>query len=106
MLARDAEEGIDAFLAKRGVLVRETVRASSKKFGAGDLKALFAGATSVVVSRGSKSAALDLRSAPPGSAEFAAAVSGPTGNLRAPAARIGKIWLVGYCEAGWEEILA
>lgn len=82
------------------------MKAGSKKFGAGDLKALFVGATRVTVCRGAKFEALDLRAAPPGSAAFAAAVSGPTGNLRAPAARVGKNWLVGFSEEAWQATLA
>lgn len=82
------------------------MKASSRKFGAADLAALFAGARSVVVSRGAKSAALDLRAAPPGSAAFADAVLGPTGNLRAPTARMGKDWLVGFGAAAWGAALA
>lgn len=82
------------------------MKASKQKFGAGDLKTLFAGAKSVTVSRGAKAAALDLKAAPPGSAAFAEAVLGPTGNLRAPTARIGKDWLVGFGEASWAAALA
>lgn len=82
------------------------MQAGKQKFGAGDLRALFAGAKSVVVSRGAKAAALDLEAAPPGSADFAAAVLGPTGNLRAPTARIGRgAWLVGFGEASWDATL-
>jgi hypothetical protein len=81
------------------------VKASTKKFVAADLAALFAGATQLRVSRGAKSAIVDLRAAPPGSPDFAAAVLGPTGNLRAPAARAGKVWLVGFNEAAWEQAL-
>lgn len=75
-----------------------------QKFGAGALRALFAGASSVIVSRGAKAAALDLKAAPPGSTTFAAAVLGPTGNLRAPTARLARgVWLVGFGEASWGE---
>jgi hypothetical protein len=81
------------------------VKANRQKFGKGELKALFAGAKSVTVSRGAKQATLDLKAAPPGSAAFAEAVLGPTGNLRAPTARIGKDWLVGFGEAAWSEAL-
>jgi hypothetical protein len=82
------------------------VKASQRKFGKGELAALFAGAKSVVVSRGAKAAALNLKAAPPGSAAFAAAVLGPTGNLRAPTARLGKgAWLVGFGEGSWGEAL-
>ncbi len=79
------------------------MKAGTKKFGAADLKSLFAGAKSVVVSRGSKSIVLDLKAAPPGSAVFAEAVLGPTGNLRAPTLRLGNAWLVGFGEAAWTE---
>lgn len=48
---------------------------------------------------------MDLRTAPPGSADFAAAVLGPTGNLRAQTARAGKVWLVGFNEAAWVDAL-
>jgi len=30
---------------------------------------------------------------------------GPTGNLRAPTARIGKTWLVGFGEPTWSSLL-
>lgn len=83
-----------------------TVKASTKKFGIGALKALFAGAMSVTVSRGPKAALVDLRESPPGSAGFAEAVLGPTGNLRAPTARIGNgNWMVGFGEESWGEAL-
>ncbi len=82
------------------------MKASKQKFGKADLKALFDGARSVVVSRGSKAMTLDLKAAPPGSPGFAEAVLGPTGNLRAPTARLGKgRWLVGFGEGSWGEAL-
>lgn len=82
------------------------MKASSKKYGKGALKALFGGAMSVTVSRGPKSMRLDLKTMPPGSEAFADAVLGPTGNLRAPTARIGNgNWLVGFGEGSWGEAL-
>ena len=33
--------------------------------------------------------------------ELARAALGPSGNLRAPAARMGKSWLVGFGEDAW-----
>jgi hypothetical protein len=81
------------------------VKASSKTFSKADLAALFAGARSLRVSRGAKSVLVDLKAAPPGSAAFAEAVCGSTGNLRAPAARAGKDWLIGFNEGGWEASL-
>lgn len=83
------------------------MKASKQKFGKGELKALFADAKKVTVSRGVKVTPLDLKAAPPGSAGFAEAVLGPTGNLRAPAVRLGKgNWLVGFGESSWSEAFA
>ena len=30
---------------------------------------------------------------------------GPSGNLRAPAAKVGKTWLVGFNEEAWDAVL-
>lgn len=38
---------------------------------------------------------------PPSAAELAKAVLGPSGNLRAPAIRTGKSWLVGFHEEAY-----
>lgn len=35
--------------------------------------------------------------------EIAAAALGPTGNLRAPAIRMGKTWLIGFNEEAYSE---
>ena len=43
----------------------------------------------VVVAKGKKVATFDLRKAPPSDAELAAVIMGPTGNLRAPALKVG-----------------
>lgn len=72
------------------------MNASKERIGAKDLARLFAGASRVEVAKGKK--VLTFR---PGSDDFdekafAEAVLGPTGNLRAPAVRIGKNWLIGF----------
>ncbi len=38
---------------------------------------------------------------PPKPADLAAVVLGPTGNLRAPTAKLGKTWLVGFNEEAY-----
>jgi len=72
------------------------VNASKQRFGATDLKGLFADAASVVVARGKQVLTFDLKQDPPTKAELEKAVLGPSGNLRAPAIRTGKTWLVGF----------
>ncbi len=82
--------------------VRETVDARKTKLGADDLPALFADAESVTVGQGKKSATF-ARSA--GALDMDALVAkalGRSGNLRAPAMRVGRHWLVGYCEPAWD----
>ena len=83
--------------------VRETADAAKERFGKGDLGALFEGASKVVVAKGKKVSTFDLATVPPSSAAFSEVVLGPTGNLRAPAVRIGKTWYVGFDEDAWGE---
>ena len=83
--------------------VRETVDARKERYGAKDLPELFRGATRVIAARGKKEQVFDPRSKED-AAELAKAVLGPTGNLRAPAMRLGKTWLVGFGEETYERI--
>ena len=39
-----------------------------------------------------------MKNDPPSAADLAAVVLGPTGNLRAPAIKSGKTWLIGFNE--------
>ena len=75
------------------------MNASKERYGAADLSALFAGATEILVAK--SVLRFDLKKAPPSSDELAAVVLGPTGNLRAPAARIGKRWVIGFHEEAY-----
>ena len=84
--------------------VRETVNASKERFGKADLKRLFADASKVHVAKGKKRVEFDLRKDPPAPADLAAVVLGPTGNLRAPAIRTGKTWVVGFQEELYDEL--
>jgi len=72
------------------------VNASKERYGKSELRALFDGASKVIVAKGKKVITLDLAKDPPGLAELAALALGPTGNLRAPALRTGKTWLIGF----------
>lgn len=76
--------------------VRETVNASKERYGADDLDALFEGASKIVVAKGKK-----VLTFAPGRDDcddeaLQKAVIGPSGNLRAPTARAGKTWFVGF----------
>ena len=93
----------DAFLAERGIAVRETVDARVKRYGEGDLARLFRGARRIIAARGKQSVVFDVhQDGLPPLAELAGATLGPSGNLRAPALRIGQDWVVGFGEPAWQ----
>lgn len=81
------------------------MNATRERYGAADLPALFAGADEIVVAKGKLVRRFDLRKDPPDPEELAEAVLGPTGNLRAPAARVGRRWLIGFHPDAYEELL-
>jgi arsenate reductase-like glutaredoxin family protein len=57
----------------------------------------------VIVAKGKKIVAFDMRKVPPSPAELAAAMLGPTGNLRAPAIVVGRTMLVGFNEDEYQK---
>lgn len=73
------------------------MNATKERFGATDLPALFTGATKVLVAKGKNVTVLDLSKADDAE-RLADLALGPTGNLRAPAIRMGKTWLIGFHE--------
>lgn len=79
------------------------MNARAVRYGRSDLRKLFEGASRVVTARGKKSVEFDLREGFPALDELARATLGPSGNLRAPALRVGKDWIVGFGEPAWSE---
>lgn len=78
--------------------------ARKERYGAKDLDKLFEGTSKLIAVRGKKAQTFDLKNGGYERAEFEKAVLGPTGNLRAPAMRMGKTWLVGFGEETYDEI--
>lgn len=80
----------------------ETVPASRKLQG-DDARALLKGASRLLVAKGKKLQTFD------GAAlkgdDAVAAMLGPTGNLRAPTAKVGKTLVVGFSEDAYREAL-
>lgn len=64
---------------------------------------MFADASKVIVAKGKNVLTFEPQKAGFDAAEFAKAVIGPSGNLRAPTARIGKTWLVGFSAEAYGE---
>ena len=82
--------------------VRETVDARKERYGPEDLDQLFDGASRLIAVKGKQSEVFDLRQGVDQD-ELVAAIIGRSGNLRAPALRLGKTWIVGFGEPAWSD---
>ena len=67
---------------------------------------LLDGMTRVVAARGKKVEVFDLKKDRPADDELLARLMGPTGNLRAPTARVGKTLVVGFNEDAYKQVLS
>jgi len=79
------------------------VSAGKQKFYEADLATLFGGATRVLVGKGKSHVEFD--PAQDDAQEIAAKVLGRSGTLRAPAARVGDAWVVGFTDDMWSSVL-
>jgi arsenate reductase-like glutaredoxin family protein len=86
------------------VKVEETGDATKERRGRTEALALARKADKVVVARGKKVAAFDMKNEPPDDDTLAAHLLGPTGNLRAPTLRRGKTLLVGFSEEAYQKV--
>lgn len=84
------------FLAKNKVTPAETVDAKKNTIDKSHALKMASGAEKIIATKGKKVVELDLAKSRPGADELSSLVIGPSGNLRAPAARIGKTLLVGF----------
>ena len=80
------------------------VDAKKQRFGSQDLREVFAEASKVVAMKGKKITTFNMKATPPDPEEFAKAVMGPSGNLRAPTLKVGKTFVVGFNAEGYEAI--
>ena len=78
--------------------------ARKQRYAESDLNELFDGAKKLVAMRGKRVVTFDLAHDPPEPAVLAKAVIGPSGNLRAPTLRMGQTIVVGFSQAGYEEL--
>lgn len=83
----------------------ETVDANKTRIGPADALKLLTGVDRVVAMRGKKVVAFDLTDGGPGDDTLLAHLIGPTGNLRAPTARVGATLIVGFNEDTYRELL-
>lgn len=79
--------------------------ATKRKIAAPEVLTLLAGVETIVAARGQKIVTLNLKANRPTDEEILAILIGPTGNLRAPTARVGKTMLVGFNEEAYRTVL-
>jgi arsenate reductase-like glutaredoxin family protein len=86
------------FLDANAVQVAEAVDASKNRRGREEALALSRSVERIIVARGKKIVCFDMKKEPPDEETLLAHILGPTGNLRAPTLRRGKMLFVGFNE--------
>jgi arsenate reductase-like glutaredoxin family protein len=84
----------------------EVVDAGKTRLGRDEALRLARSMERVVSGRGKKIVVFDMKANPPDDDTLAAAVLGPTGNLKAPTLRLGRTLLVGFSDEAYRQILA
>jgi arsenate reductase-like glutaredoxin family protein len=101
MTCKNAQE----FLEFVGGSVSEVSDAKKVRMGPTEALALAREADRVVAARGKKVVTFDMKTDRPDDEALLAVLLGPTGNLRAPAAVVGKTLVVGFNEEVYREVL-
>ena len=84
------------FLGQTTVETVEQINARKQKMPAADALALAKKVDRIVAAKGSKVVTLDLKKDKPDTDTLLAVLLGPTGNLRAPTFRVGRMLVVGF----------
>jgi arsenate reductase-like glutaredoxin family protein len=93
------------FLGQTNATATETIDARKQRFEGIDALALLASIDTLVAARGKTIVAFDLKNDRPADDVLLAYLLGPSGNLRAPTARIGKTLVVGFNEEAYRTAL-
>lgn len=83
-------------------MIKEEVPAS-RKLSAADARAIAKESSKVVVAKGKKLDVFDMKDAK--ISEVVEKMLGPTGNLRAPTARVGRTTVVGFNDEAYEDFI-
>jgi arsenate reductase-like glutaredoxin family protein len=92
------------FLGQCSTNVTETVNAAKVRYGEAEALKLLKGIEKLMVAKGRKIQEFDLKKDRPSDEVLIAHLMGPTGNLRAPTARIGKLLMVGFNEDVYRQL--
>lgn len=92
------------FLGKTTAETVEQIDARKKKMPAADALALAKQVDRIVAAKGSKVVTLDLKKDKPDAEMLKSVLLGPTGNLRAPTFRVGRMLVVGFHEETYRSV--
>jgi arsenate reductase-like glutaredoxin family protein len=93
------------FLESVGGSVAAVLDAKKVRMGPADALALARKVDTVVATKGKKLVTISLQDDRPSDDELLAVLIGPSGNLRAPAAVVGRTLVVGFNETEYRRIL-
>lgn len=88
-----------------GATVGEVVDARKVRYDGPAALKLLEGVNRLIAAKGKNVIRFDLKKDRPADDELLAVLLGPTGNLRAPTARVGKTLMVGFSEEMYREVL-
>src|SRR5688500_17762278 len=94
------------FLGQANATTIETVDARKQRFEGTEALALLDGVEKLVAARGRVVAVFDLKKDRPADDVLLAHLLGPSGNLRAPTARVGTTLVVGFNEDAYRDVLS
>ncbi|HEY1189331.1 MAG TPA: ArsC family (seleno)protein, partial [Gemmata sp.] len=92
------------FLGSKSVTIVETVNATKVRYGEAEALALLGGVDTLIAAKGKKVETFDLKGDRPDDSTLLARMMGPTGNLRAPTARVGRTLVIGFNEAAYASL--
>lgn len=93
------------FLGSQDWSIAEQTDASKDRKGPAEALALARSVDQVVVGKGKQVVVFEMHKQPPDDETLLAHLLGPTGNLKAPTLRKGKLLLVGFSEAAYRQFL-
>ena len=94
------------FLGKNKIAVDEVADAKKDRRDRAAALALARTADKIIVGKGKNLTTFEMRKNPPDDETLLAHLLGPTGNLRAPTARVGDTLLVGFNEEAYRRMFA
>jgi arsenate reductase-like glutaredoxin family protein len=93
------------FLERHAIPVKTIADANKQKQGRVAALALARSAATIIVAKGKKTVAFDMKKSALDDDTLLAHLLGPTGNLRAPTVRVGDVLLVGFSEEAYQGLM-